>query len=76
MTFAGIWDSNVGLGIESFAILTTAGNADMQAVHDRMPVIVRLGDFERWLDPSQPVDDLLAPPPAGPLRLFPVDTRG
>ena len=33
MTFAGIWDSNSGLNIESFAILTTAGNVDMQAVH-------------------------------------------
>ena len=47
----------------------------MQTSHDRMPVILRPEDFERWLDPSQPVDDLLAPPPAGTLQLFRVDAK-
>jgi putative SOS response-associated peptidase YedK len=75
MTFAGIWDGNNGLNVESFAILTTAGNVDMQAVHDRMPVILRAGDFDRWLDPAQPAADLLAPAPAETLRLFRVDPK-
>lgn len=70
MTFAGVWDSNSALNVESFAILTTAGNVDMQAVHDRMPVILRPADFARWLDPAQPAAELLAPAPAGTLRLF------
>lgn len=55
-----LWEVNRGLNIESFAILTTAGNADMQAVHDRMPVILRPADFDRWLDPAEPAGDLLA----------------
>lgn len=75
MTFAGIWETNRGLNVESFAILTTAGNADMQTVHDRMPVILRREHFERWLDPSQSADDLLAPLPAESLRLFRVDPK-
>jgi putative SOS response-associated peptidase YedK len=75
MTFAGLWDSNGTLGLESFTILTTAGNVDMQAVHDRMPVILQPADFARWLDPAQPAADLLAPAPAETLRLFRVDPR-
>jgi putative SOS response-associated peptidase YedK len=75
MTFAGLWESNSALGLESFTILTTAGNVDMQAVHDRMPVILRPGDFERWLDSAQPAADLLASAPAETLRLFRVYPR-
>jgi putative SOS response-associated peptidase YedK len=75
MTFAGVWEVNRGLSIESFAILTTSANAEMQTLHDRMPVILRPEDFERWLDPSQPADGLLAPAPAGSLRLFRVDPK-
>ena len=41
MTFAGIWEVNCGLNVESFAILTTSANAEMQTLHDRMPVILR-----------------------------------
>ena len=75
MTFAGVWEMNRGLNVESFAILTTAANAEMQTLHDRMPVILRPEDFERRHDPSQLVDDLLAPLPPGTLRLFRVDPK-
>ena len=51
------------------------GHAEMQTVHDRMPVILRPEHYERWLDPSEPADDLLAPLPAGALRLFRVDPK-
>jgi putative SOS response-associated peptidase YedK len=39
------------------------------AIHDRMPVVIRPEDFDRWLDARQyrPEDvlDLLRPPPDG-----------
>lgn len=60
--FAGLWESWAGAGGEtlSFTILTTAPNAILSAIDDRMPVI--LGDpdaWGRWLDPELPSSDLV-----------------
>lgn len=38
--------------VATFAILTTAANALMAPIHDRMPVIVQPEDYAAWLDPS------------------------
>ncbi len=56
---AGLWERWFGAGtgfgpeekieIETFTILTTAANALVGELHDRMPVIVAPGDFGRWL---------------------------
>jgi len=76
MAFGGIWERWRGEGetIESCAILTTAANAAVAAIHDRMPVLVEPRDFARWLDPA--VADvpaaLLAPAPEADLALHPV----
>lgn len=47
----------------SFTILTTAPNELMQAIHDRMPVILDPADVDRWLDSeltdSRAVEDLM-----------------
>ena len=43
LAFAGVWEGLRGPDgetLRSFAILTTAANATMQALHDRMPVIL------------------------------------
>lgn len=52
---------------DSFTVLTTAANALMANLHDRMPVILDPEDTPRWLDPlvTDPslVEDLMAPCP-------------
>jgi putative SOS response-associated peptidase YedK len=75
MAFAGLWDSNRALAIESFTIVTTAANYSVRALHDRMPVILRPADFARWLDPAAPAADLLTPAPDDAPRLFRVSPK-
>ena len=53
MSVAGIWDAwHPGAPDErhSFSIMTTAANAFMREIHDRMPVILDRQDEEAWLD--------------------------
>lgn len=56
MSVAGVyehWESpSTGEVVDSFAILTTAANAFMAKIHDRMPVILDRKDEAQWLDPS------------------------
>jgi putative SOS response-associated peptidase YedK len=50
-TLAGLWD-RWGDGervIESCAIITTAANEHLAALHDRMPLVIRPEDRELWL---------------------------
>jgi putative SOS response-associated peptidase YedK len=77
--FAGLWDSwraPTGTVIESCTILTTEANALLRDIHDRMPVILKPDDYDRWLDPgftdSQRVSDLLTPFDARLMRVYPV----
>jgi putative SOS response-associated peptidase YedK len=73
LSFAGIWERWSRPGAEprhGFAILTTDASEDVAQIHDRMPVLVRPADRERWLDRSadpRELLDLLRPPPAGTL---------
>jgi putative SOS response-associated peptidase YedK len=67
--FAGLWDTwgKDGDAVTSCAIITTAPNELVGAVHDRMPVILRPSDFDTWLgDEAGPdeLSELLAPFPA------------
>ena len=82
MALAGIydvWRQPGGPALESFAILTTAANALMAPIHDRMPVIVPRGARARWLDPEvqEParLSDVLAPYPASEMEAHQVSTR-
>lgn len=65
------WLGGDGSEIETMAILTTAANADMTSLHDRMPVIVPPAEFDRWLDcrsgSAEFIGDLLGPAPDGVL---------
>ncbi len=59
MAMAGVWETYMDAGggeIDTVAVVTTAANGTVAAVHDRMPVIVEPRDFDAWLDPS-PGDD-------------------
>jgi putative SOS response-associated peptidase YedK len=70
MSLAGIWDTwRPGTPLErrSFSILTTAANAFMREIHDRMPVILEGSTVNDWLNPEiherQDLNELMKPCP-------------
>ncbi|MEK6779281.1 MAG: SOS response-associated peptidase [Candidatus Deferrimicrobiota bacterium] len=80
--FAGLWEhweDPGGSTIETYTILTTAANTILSPIHDRMPVIVAPGEYNRWLDPSLQGPDslapLLVPFPPEEMLAFPVGPR-
>ncbi|MBD2257094.1 SOS response-associated peptidase [Pseudanabaena sp. FACHB-2040] len=54
--FAGLWeqwtDPQSGSELDTCTILTTAANAVLEPVHDRMPVILEPDQYAAWLDPD------------------------
>src|SRR5262249_41106222 len=52
--FAGLWEVWRGAVVagESCCLLTTAANAVVKPVHDRMPVLLNRDAFAAWLDAS------------------------
>lgn len=51
--FAGLfehWMASDGSELESAAILTTAADETIAAIHHRMPIVVEPRDFDMWLD--------------------------
>ncbi len=59
---AGLWESwrdPEGVNIETCTLLTTAANARLREVHDRMPVILDPADYAIWLDPRPADEDTL-----------------
>jgi putative SOS response-associated peptidase YedK len=80
--FAGLWEewhSPEGEAVQTCCIITTAANAVVQPVHERMPVILAEGFFDRWLDPAYDRVDgllpLLQPFPDAAMEGFAVSTR-
>ena len=80
--FAGLWDRWETPGkdvIETCTILTTTANAILAPIHDRMPVILPAGEYDRWLDPSLKdpgsLAPLLVPFPPEEMLAFPVSPR-
>lgn len=67
------WLGADGSEIDTMAILTTAANAEMAPIHDRMPLIVAEPDFDRWLDcragSATPIEDMLSPGADGLLSI-------
>jgi putative SOS response-associated peptidase YedK len=76
MVFAGLWEgwrAPEGEVWRSFAILTTAANAAMRALHERMPVILEPAGWAAWL--GEEAGDALAlmrPATEDVLHLWPV----
>jgi putative SOS response-associated peptidase YedK len=61
----------------TLTILTTTPNAEMTALHDRMPVILDQQDWPVWLGEAEGgYAALLRPAADGLLRVWPVDRRG
>ena len=77
--FAGLWEHWEGEGhkpIDSCTIIVTAANNAIEAIHDRMPVILPPMAYDEWLDPEvtdkDRLQELLAPYPAEEINMYPV----
>jgi putative SOS response-associated peptidase YedK len=70
------WRGDDDRVLDTCTIVTTAANALVQPIHDRMPLVVAPEDYARWLDPANAdVADLIAPYPAAAMALYPVSPR-
>jgi putative SOS response-associated peptidase YedK len=74
MVFAGLserWKQPDGSLMYSATVVTTEAGRDMDAVHDRMPVVLEPDTWEMWLDPEaddrDELESLLRPGPTGTL---------
>ena len=79
--FAGLWEhwkAAEGEPLETCTIITTAPNELMQAIHNRMPVILSPASYDQWLDPTvqqvEPLKALLRPYSGEELMAYPVST--
>jgi putative SOS response-associated peptidase YedK len=66
--------------MDSFAIITTEPNELLaeKTGHDRMPVIMKRSDYQRWLEPGseeQPPIDLIRPFDSDKMKAWRVDRR-
>jgi putative SOS response-associated peptidase YedK len=56
LAFAGLWESwqpkSSGPPVRSCTIITTAANARVAPIHDRMPLILTREQYARWLAPG------------------------
>ena len=79
MGFAGLWDiwtNPEGERIESCTIITTAANAVIQPLHDRMPLIVEPDGYDVWLTGNvDGASEVLGVPSSVQLEAYPVSTR-
>jgi putative SOS response-associated peptidase YedK len=84
VAFAGLWerwsdpDDPDAPPVFSCCLLTTAPNAEMARIHDRMPVLLPPAAWDPWLDPdlrdTEQLVKLLGPAPDDLLVLRPVTT--
>jgi putative SOS response-associated peptidase YedK len=85
--FGGVWERwrrpEDGLALDTFSIITTDPNELTLPVHNRMPVILRPSDYDRWIgggsfgDPgaAAPPLDLLRPYDSDAMTSYAVDPR-
>ncbi len=80
--FAGlydVWHDADGSALATYTIITTAANEVVAPIHDRMPVILRREDEERWIAREPPareeLGDLLGQYPAREMEAYPVSAR-
>lgn len=79
--FAGLWDnwnSPDGSRILSCSIITITPNKLLESVHNRMPVILPVATYARWLEPGEQdptiLQPLIQPFPADEMSAYPVST--
>lgn len=61
---AGLWStwrpagsSREDAPLVSCTIITTESVGPLAEIHDRMPLTISAGDWDRWLDPDAPIDE-------------------
>lgn len=61
LLFAGIWDTwyNNDYALKSFSIITTTPNKEMEAIHNRMPVILNHRELQKQWLADEDLDHLL-----------------
>ncbi|MEM6987559.1 MAG: SOS response-associated peptidase [Pseudomonadota bacterium] len=64
LLMAGVWRRTDEGRVEA-AIVTTAANADISAVHDRMPLLLTESTVAKWLARDDSWESVMAPPPPG-----------
>jgi putative SOS response-associated peptidase YedK len=76
---AETWVGPNGEELDTVAIVTAPGSADLAVLHDRVPVTIAPGDFDRWLDcgsyDAETAMALLAPPGEGEFVWHEISTR-
>ncbi|HJZ21374.1 MAG TPA: SOS response-associated peptidase [Bradyrhizobium sp.] len=76
---AETWTGPNGEELDTVAIVTAPASADLSVLHPRVPVTIRVGDFDRWLDcrayDAVEVMALLAPPREGEFAWHAISTR-
>lgn len=82
MALAGLWagwhDPETDAVRRTFTIVTTTPNEAIAGLHDRMPVILRDGEWERWIADGPEADlvelrAMLEPTDDVDLRIYPVN---
>ncbi len=77
--FAGLWEtwSHEGKEKNTYTILTTTPNEEMERIHNRMPVILHKENEAQWLYSDSPEDIkvLLSPYDNNGLDLYEVSTK-
>jgi putative SOS response-associated peptidase YedK len=84
LAFAGLWEvwhdpeQPDAAPRRTCVIITTEANELLAPIHDRMPVVLPPGAWDRWLDPANDdlsaIRGLLVPAPPDELEAFPVNT--
>lgn len=76
---AETWTGPNGEELDTVAIVTAPANADLAVLHDRVPVTIAPGDFDRWLDcgahDAEATIALLTAPADGEFAWHEVSTR-
>jgi putative SOS response-associated peptidase YedK len=79
LAFAGLWETWTGPNgeeLDTAAIVTTAANRTLSAIHPRMPAFLAPEDFARWLDcdavPAEEAATLIKPADEVLLEVYPV----
>ena len=72
---AGLWEHWMGPDgseLETAVLMTIAPNAELSAIHDRMPVIIGTEDYETWLTgEADEAAELIRPAPDGSFLFAP-----
>lgn len=75
--FAGLWET--WQDIPTGTILTTEANQLLQQIHDRMPVILKPQDYDKWLDldnqNNAELQSLLKPFSSEEMEFYPVSNE-